>query len=98
MELLAKFFSLFFFASPWNSCRKLKSIIQLNTDTLIQFHILISFIIFSTALSFQMMDERFPLDNGPDMTNHQENCTRTPAEVSCWTLTDVLCCNLTVPS
>lgn len=29
------------------------------------------------------MDERFPSDNGPDMTNHQENCTHTPAEVSC---------------
>ena len=28
------------------------------------------------------MDERFPLDNGQDMTNHQENCTRTSSEVS----------------
>ena len=47
---------------------------------------------FFTALFFQMMDERFHLDNSPDMTNHQENCTRTPTEVSCWT--DVLCRNL----
>ena len=29
-----------------------------------------------------MMDERFPLDNDPDMTNHQENCTHTTVEVS----------------
>jgi len=29
-----------------------------------------------------MMDERFPLDHGQDMTNHQENCTRTSSEVS----------------
>ena len=29
-----------------------------------------------------MMDERFPLDNGQDMTNHRENCTRTSSEVS----------------
>ncbi|RMX47577.1 hypothetical protein pdam_00019000 [Pocillopora damicornis] len=28
------------------------------------------------------MDERFPSDNGPDMTNHQENCNHTPAEKS----------------
>lgn len=28
------------------------------------------------------MDERFPSDKGPDMTNHQENCNHTPAEKS----------------
>lgn len=31
------------------------------------------------------MDERFPSDNGPDMTNHQENCNHTPAEVGWYT-------------
>lgn len=29
-----------------------------------------------------MMDERFPIDNDPDMTNHQENCTHTSVEKS----------------
>ena len=36
------------------------------------------------------MDERFPSDNGPDMTNHQENCNHTPAEVGWYTAVFVL--------
>ena len=38
-------------------------------------------LIFSTALFSQMM-ESFPLDNDPDMTNHQNNCSNTTVEVS----------------
>ena len=39
------------------------------------------FFSFSTALFFQMMDERFPIDNGTNMTNHQEDGTHTSVEV-----------------
>ena len=48
------------------------------------FKVLISccvFFSFSTALFFQMMDERFPIDNGTNMTNHQEDGTHTSVEV-----------------
>ena len=48
------------------------------------------FLPLSTALYFQMMDERFSLDNDPDMTNHQENCAHTKVEVSL-TLLIILC-------
>lgn len=39
-------------------------------------------LIFSTALFSQMMDKSFSLDNDPDMTNHQKNCSHTTVEVS----------------
>ena len=39
------------------------------------------FFSFSTALFCQMMDERFPIDNGTNMTNHQEDGTHTHTSV-----------------
>ena len=55
------------------------------------------FISFPIELFFQMMDERFPIDNDPDMTNHQENCTHTSVEVR-WYFLDVVLCNPSTPT
>ena len=77
-----------FIPSPRNctdtGCKKSVSLFKSTLVLKSEFEVLTTckIIVFSTELFFQMMDERFPLDNGQDMTNHQENCTRTPSEVS----------------